>query len=37
MLVVPSEVRVVRGSTGAQLRTDRDFTTRNNLLDLPDC
>ena len=30
-------VRVVDGSTGEYLRTDADNTTRNNLLDLPDC
>jgi Protein of unknown function (DUF3892) len=32
-----TEIRVVQGSTGKYLRTDRDNTTRNNLLDLPDC
>jgi hypothetical protein len=32
-----TEIRVVNGSTGKYLRTDRDNTTRNNLLDLPDC
>ena len=32
-----TEVRVVRGSTGPYLRTDRDDTTHNNLDDLPDC
>ncbi len=30
-----THVRVVNGPTGAYLRTDRDHTTRNNLLDLP--
>ena len=28
-------VRVVNGATGKYLRSDRDETTRNNLLDLP--
>jgi Protein of unknown function (DUF3892) len=32
-----TEIRVVKGPTGKYLRTDRDDTTRNNLLDLPDC
>lgn len=32
-----TEIQVVKGSTGKYLRTDRDNTTRNNLLDLPDC
>lgn len=32
-----TEVRVVNGANGKYLRTDRDSTTRNNLLDLPDC
>jgi hypothetical protein len=32
-----TEVRVVNGSTGKYLRTDWDTTTRNNLVDLPDC
>lgn len=32
-----TEVKVVNGSTGKYLRTDKDSTTRNNLLDLPDC
>jgi hypothetical protein len=32
-----TEIRVVDGATGKYLRTDRDDTTRNNLLDLPDC
>ncbi len=31
-----TEVRVVDGTSGKYLRTDRDTTTRNNLLDLPD-
>lgn len=31
-----TEIRVVNGSTGKYLRTDRDNTTRNNLDDLPD-
>ena len=30
-------VNVVNGLTGKYLRTDADNTTRNNLLDLPDC
>ena len=30
-------VKVVNGATGKYLRTDSDNTTRNNLLDLPDC
>lgn len=30
-------VRVVNGSSGKYLRTDRDTTTNNNLDDLPDC
>ncbi|WP_437795475.1 DUF3892 domain-containing protein [Sorangium sp. So ce693] len=30
-------VRVENGSPGKYLRTDRDSTTRSNLLDLPDC
>lgn len=32
-----TEIRVVDGATGKYLRTDHDDTTRNNLLDLPDC
>lgn len=32
-----TEIRVVNGSTGKYLRTDRDETSRNNLDDLPDC
>lgn len=32
-----TQIRVVNGSTGKYLRTDRDNTTRNNLDDLPDC
>jgi hypothetical protein len=32
-----TEVKVVNGPTGPYLRTDRDNTERNNLLDLPDC
>ena len=32
-----TEIRVVNGSTGKYLRTDRDNTNRNNLDDLPDC
>lgn len=32
-----TEIRVVQGSNGPYLRTDRDDTTRNNLDDLPDC
>ncbi|MET4692147.1 DUF3892 domain-containing protein [Sinorhizobium fredii] len=30
-------IRVVNGSSGKYLRTDRDNTSRNNLDDLPDC
>lgn len=30
-------IRVVNGTTGKYLRTDRDDTPRNNLDDLPDC
>jgi len=30
-------IRVVNGSTGKYLRTDKDNTSRNNLNDLPDC
>jgi hypothetical protein len=33
-----TEIRVVNDVTkGKYLRTDRDTTTKNNLLDLPDC
>ncbi len=32
-----TEIKVVKGKTGKYLRTDKDATTRNNLLDLPDC
>lgn len=32
-----TKIRVVDGTTGKYLRTDRDTTTRNNLDDLPDC
>jgi len=32
-----TEIRVVNGSTGKYLRTDRDSTSKNNLDDLPDC
>ena len=32
-----TEIRVVNGPTGKYLRTDRDNTTKNNLLDLADC
>jgi Protein of unknown function (DUF3892) len=32
-----TEIRLVNGATGKYLRTDHDNTTRNNLLDLPDC
>ena len=32
-----TRIRVVNGSSGKYLRTDRDTTTRNNLDDLPDC
>lgn len=32
-----TKIRVVNGTTGKYLRTDRDTTTRNNLDDLPDC
>ncbi|MGN7858944.1 DUF3892 domain-containing protein [Microbacterium sp. 22303] len=31
-----TEIRVVNGTTGKYLRTDRDNTTRNNLDDPPD-
>lgn len=34
---IRTDVRVVNGSTGKYLRTDKDGTTRNNLDDLPDC
>lgn len=34
---IRTEVKVVNGATGKYLRTDKDSTTRNNLLDLPDC
>jgi hypothetical protein len=34
---IRTEVRVVNGSNGKYLRTDRDSTARNNLDDLPDC
>lgn len=30
-------IRVVQGSHGKYLRTDRDATSKNNLDDLPDC
>ena len=32
-----TEIRVINGSKGKYLRTDRDTTPRNNLDDLPDC
>lgn len=32
-----TEIRVVPGSRGKYLRTDRDATAHNNLDDLPDC
>lgn len=32
-----TQVKVVKGSTGKYLRTDRDETSKNNLDDLPDC
>lgn len=32
-----TEIRVVNGQKGKYLRTDRDDTTKNNLLDLPNC
>jgi hypothetical protein len=32
-----TEIRVVQGTHGPYLRTDRDGTSRNNLDDLPDC
>lgn len=35
--VEPTKIHVVDGPTGKYLRTDRDDTARNNLLDLPDC
>lgn len=33
----PTMIRVVNGSSGKYLRTDKDSTSRNNLDDLPDC
>jgi hypothetical protein len=32
-----TKIRVVNGTTGKYLRTDRDQTSKNNLDDLPDC
>lgn len=32
-----TEVKVVQGSSGKYLRTDKDTTTKNNLDDLPNC
>jgi Protein of unknown function (DUF3892) len=32
-----TQIRVVQGSSGKYLRTDRDTTSRNNLDDLPNC
>lgn len=32
-----TQIKVVNGSHGKYLRTDRDDTPRNNLTDLPDC
>lgn len=32
-----TEIKVVNGSNGKYLRTDRDDTSKNNLDDLPDC
>lgn len=32
-----TDIRVVQGSNGKYLRTDRDNTPRNNLEELPDC
>lgn len=32
-----TEIRVVPGSNGKYLRTDKDNTERNNLRDLPNC
>jgi hypothetical protein len=32
-----TKIRVVTGTQGKYLRTDRDQTSRNNLDDLPDC
>lgn len=32
-----TKIRVVSGTNGKYLRTDRDATARNNLDDLPDC
>ena len=32
-----TEIRVVNGTNGKYLRTDKDGTTKNNLGDLPDC
>lgn len=34
---VKTQIRVVNGSKGKYLRTDRDNTSRNNLDDLIDC
>ena len=34
---VKTWIRTVTGSTGKYLRTDKDNTASNNLLDLPDC
>ncbi len=34
---VKTWIRTVPGSSGKYLRTDKDNTTSNNLLDLPDC
>ncbi|MCC5907831.1 MAG: DUF3892 domain-containing protein [Balneolaceae bacterium] len=31
------DIHVVNGANGKYLRTDRDKTERNNLLELPDC
>lgn len=32
-----TEIRVVNGTNGKYLRTDKDGATKNNLGDLPDC
>ena len=32
-----TKIRVVTGTRGKYLRTDRDQTSKNNLDDLPDC
>lgn len=32
-----TQIKVVNGSSGKYLRTDRDTTSKNNLDDLPNC